>query len=125
MGGASTGSGAKGNFFTMIGNGQFNVDIGGDDLGESWVKIPTNGGPSLAFVNDPKNYLTPSNQDFLRAVDADLGSGGHTVVPDQPGTKTPHLLVGGGKDALIRLVDRDNMGGFNGRVNPGAPTPAL
>src|SRR5262249_45415091 len=102
MGGASPTFDANGNIFVMIGNGPFNVDIGGDDLGDSWVKIPTFGGTSLAFVNDPKNYLTPSNQDFLRAVDADLGSGGLILLPDQPGTTTPHLLVGGGKDALIR-----------------------
>src|ERR1041385_3738339 len=125
MAGASQAFDSNGNIFVMIGNGQFNVDIGGDDLGDSWVKIPTFGGTSLAFVNDPKNYLTPSNQDFLRAGDADRGSGGLILLPDQTGTTTPHLLVGGGKDALIRLVNRDNMGGFNGRVDPNQPTPAL
>jgi hypothetical protein len=44
--------------------------------------------------------------------DLDLGSGGVTLIPDQPSAPT-HLLVGGGKQGTIYLLDRDNMGQSN------------
>ena len=37
------------------------------------------------------------------------------ILPDSAGSAAhPHLVVGGGKTAPIYLVDRDNMGRFNG-----------
>lgn len=42
----------------------------------------------------------------------DLGSGGLLLLPDQP-TAPTHLLVGGGKEGTIYLVNRDDMGEFN------------
>ncbi len=45
--------------------------------------------------------------------DVDLGSGGVTLLPDQPGTTYPHLLVQVGKEGTIDLVNRDNMGHFH------------
>jgi hypothetical protein len=47
--------------------------------------------------------------------DLDLGSGGAMVIPDQTGTNTPRLLVGSGKDGIIRLLNRDSLGGHTGR----------
>ena len=40
------------------------------------------------------------------------------VIPDQTGTTTPRLLVGSGKDGIIRLLNRDNLGGHTGRQYP-------
>jgi len=61
------------------------------------------------------DYFTPSNQLKLNQIDADLGSGGVTLLPDNaasiPGH--PHLLITGGKEGRIYLIDRDNMGKFN------------
>ena len=37
------------------------------------------------------------------------------VIPDQTGTTTPKLLVGSGKDGIIRLLNRENLGGHTGR----------
>ena len=43
--------------------------------------------------------------------DADLGSGGVLLLPDQSGVH-PHLMVTGGKEGVVYLIDRDNLGGF-------------
>jgi hypothetical protein len=53
--------------------------------------------------------------------DTDLGSGGGIVLPDMTdaGSQTRHLFVGSGKDGRLYLVDRDNMGKFNGGNNNG------
>jgi hypothetical protein len=61
------------------------------------------------------DYFTPSNQLKLNQIDADLGSGGVTLLPDNAGNIAghPHLLITGGKEGRIYLIDRDNMGKFN------------
>lgn len=51
--------------------------------------------------------------------DEDLGSGGITILPDAVGSAAhPHLLIGGGKGGVLYLIDRDNMGGFQGSPTP-------
>jgi hypothetical protein len=60
----------------------------------------------------PLDYFTPSNNDYLLLNDADLGSGAPMILPDNS-TSSPHLILGGGKDGILYLVNRDNMGGFN------------
>ena len=49
------------------------------------------------------------------SVDEDFGSGGPLLLPDLTDASgmTRHLAVGSGKDAIIYVVDRDNMGKFN------------
>jgi outer membrane protein assembly factor BamB len=47
------------------------------------------------------------------------------VIPDQPGSTTPHLLIGCGKDGVIRLLNRDFLGGHTGRNNPTAKDNAV
>jgi hypothetical protein len=96
---------ALGNMYVATGNGTFDADMGGSDYGDSVLKVNTNG--ALAVTD----YFTPFNQLSLNAVDEDLGSGGVVLLPDQT-VGPPHLLVGGGKQGLIYLLDRDNMGQF-------------
>jgi hypothetical protein len=62
------------------------------------------------------DYFQPDNEAFLRANDADLGSGSAILMPDNT-SSTPHEIVGGGKDGRIFVVNRDNMGSFNPTVN--------
>jgi hypothetical protein len=98
---------SNGNIFVATGNGAFDVDSGGGDYGDSLLKMQL--GPTGLFVRD---YFTPSNQDHLNDTDADLGSGGPVLLPDQPGPHR-HLVVIGGKGATLYLVDRDNLGKFH------------
>ena len=91
-----------GNIFLEIGNGTFSADVGGSDYGDSFVK--------LRFQNNKisvADYFTPYNQDWLNRVDADLGVSGPMLIP---GT---NLMVGGGKEGRLYLVDKNKMGGFN------------
>jgi hypothetical protein len=90
------------------------------DYGDSFVKVavdPTStptqqniDGWGLKVVD----YFTPFDQEYLQSdLDLDLGSGGPLILPDSVGsTAHPNLLVGGGKEGIIYLVDRDNMGKF-------------
>lgn len=91
------------------GNGPFDVDQGGRDFGDSFLKLSTSGG-GLAVMD----YFTPYNQVYLNMHDIDLGAGGVVILPDAVGSAAhPHLLIGAGKDGTIYLLDRDAMGHFN------------
>ena len=105
--GAAPAADANGNIYLVSGNGTFDADRGGSDLGESIIKLtPANG----LLVAD---YFTPFNADLLSEKELDLGSSGALLLPDSIATAAhPHLLVSGSKEGRIYLVDRDNMGHF-------------
>ena len=65
------------------------------------------------------DYSTPLNTVAESSVDQDLGSGGPLLLPDvtDASGKTRHLAVGSGKDAIIYVLDRDNMGKFSATQN--------
>ncbi|HEY6338012.1 MAG TPA: hypothetical protein VIW68_05925 [Candidatus Sulfotelmatobacter sp.] len=79
------------------------------NIQESVVKVPAN----LGVVLD---LFTPSNQGSLDQADADFGSGGLLVLPDQPGS-TPHLAVATGKVGTMYLMNEDNLGGYSTLTN--------
>jgi uncharacterized repeat protein (TIGR03806 family) len=61
------------------------------------------------------DYFAPSNAVSLSDYDYDLGSSAPLILPDSAGSVAhPHLVMGGGKTSPVYLVDRDNMGRFNG-----------
>lgn len=107
---------ALGNIYVMTGNGKFNVNTGGKNFGDSFVKLRLEG--NMLAVKD---YFTPCNQALLNKVcggpgrcDLDLGSAGPLLVL---GTN-PELLIGGGKDGNIYVVDTSNMGHFAAPTGP-------
>jgi hypothetical protein len=103
-----------GNVFVVTGNGKFDADSSGRDYGDSVLKLALDkGGLQL------RDFFTPFNQVSLNADDADLGSGGPLLLPDQPGPH-PHLLVLGGKGGGIYLLDRDRLGKFQAGSNSNA-----
>ena len=97
----------NGNVFLMTGNGTFDGNSGGQDFGDSFLKLLP-AGANLSVID----YFTPFNQSTLQAGDTDLGSGGPLLLPDQL-TSPSHLLVGAGKEGAIYLLDRDHMGGVH------------
>jgi hypothetical protein len=103
--GAGPSADSSGNIYVITGNGTFDQNIGGVDFGDSFLKLNAN----LTSVLD---FFTPFNQALLSETDLDVGSGGAVVLPDQPGTAHPHLILGGGKEGKLYVVDRDNLGHF-------------
>jgi hypothetical protein len=65
-------------------------------------------GPSLVLGD----YFTPHDQSQLSDDDADLGSSGPLLLPDQPGPH-PHLLLQPSKGSAIYVINRDQMGKFH------------
>ncbi len=95
---------AAGNIYVVTANGTFDVNTGGRDYSDSVLKLQLQSG-QLQVVD----YFTPANQELLDAYDLNLGSSPALLLPDQPGTY-PHLLVTGGKDARLWILNRDNLG---------------
>lgn len=109
-----------GALFVATDNGVFDVDLGRRNIGNSIVRIETRGG-DLQFFRGPESFFTPSNQRDLDDQDMDVGSAGIMLLPDQEGTTTPRLLVAGGKDGVIRLLNREDLGGYTGRDDDQTP----
>jgi uncharacterized repeat protein (TIGR01451 family) len=106
---------AAGNIYFATGNGSFSANTGGKDYSMSFVKLcPV--GSVVCTAGSVLGYFTPYNQAASSSNNLDLGAGGVLLLPDQAGVH-PHLLIFGGKDATIYLVDRDNPGGFNPNNN--------
>lgn len=106
--GAGLAADADGNIFAQTGNGSFDSK---SDFGSSVIKLtPKSGSLSVADSYTPSNYLDLNHQDW------DISSGGLLLLPDQPGA-TPHLMVGGGKEGTIYVMNRDNLGGHSTTSN--------
>ena len=105
--GAAPAAEADGNIYLVSGNGTFDTNLGGSDLGESIIKLSATQGLAVA------DYFTPFNSDLLSEQELDLGSSGVLLLPDGSGSPAqPHLAVSGSKEGRIYVLDRDNMGHF-------------
>jgi Bacterial Ig domain len=71
---------------------------------DSFIKLS----PGLSLLD----YFQVSNNAYLTANDADLGSGAPIIMPDNA-SSFPHEVIGAGKDGRIFVVNRDNMGQFD------------
>jgi hypothetical protein len=100
---------SEGNAYIATGNGDDTVTTPAPapskniDYGDSIVRVSLAGGNPT-----PTDYFTPYNQASLDASDADLGSGGVLVPPDQTGPY-PHILIEAGKIGKMYVVNRDQM----------------
>jgi hypothetical protein len=113
---AGTGLAADSNFnvFFATGNGTYDGKKGGDDFSDTVAKLAPPVGNRFPLVD----WFTPYNQLDLSNSDADVGSGGVVLLPDQGnGAPHQHLLVQVGKEGSIYLIDRDKMGHFHPNDN--------
>jgi hypothetical protein len=101
----------SGNILFVTGNSDYSGTTydGVSNIQESVVKVSSN----LTTVLD---LFTPSNQAALDQSDADFGSGGLMVLPDQPGA-IPHLAVAAGKAGSMFLMNADHLGGYSTTKN--------
>ncbi len=96
----------SGNLYLTTGNGTLDVYSGttpNDDYGDSAVKLSS----SLTVQS---YFSSPNNQANDAANDLDLGAGGITIVPNGA---NPPLLINGGKDWNLYVLNSSNLGGYN------------
>jgi len=98
---------ATGGVFATTGNGPYDANTGGDDYGDSVFRLD----PNDLRISDS---YTPETYQELEKADADLGSTAPALLPKIPDSKTPFLLIQGGKDKKLRLIDRQDLSGEGG-----------
>ncbi|HEY6930161.1 MAG TPA: PQQ-binding-like beta-propeller repeat protein [Thermoanaerobaculia bacterium] len=92
--------------FMATGNGDFDAHIGGHDWGDTvFALLPDGSGVS----GGPVDSYTPTNFQTLANTDQDLGSTAPAILRGPPGSRFPMLGVQGGKDALLRLLNLDDL----------------
>jgi hypothetical protein len=108
MSGGAPAADSSGNLYLITSNGGFDATSGSapnNDFGDSLLKLT--GSLNVA------QYFTPSDQANDATNDVDFGAGGAAVLLDLPtnGTNPTHLVVGGGKDGALYILNRDSLGG--------------
>jgi hypothetical protein len=119
MANAGPAADAGGNVYFLIGNGTFDTTLNANgfpdegDYGNAFMNISTTNGLTVA------DYFTMDNTVSESGSDEDLGSGGAMLLPVlNDAMSNPHeLAVGAGKDGNAYVVDRNNMGKYNGGSN--------
>ncbi|HEX4770264.1 MAG TPA: hypothetical protein VH351_05500 [Bryobacteraceae bacterium] len=98
--------GHSNHIFLMTGNGTFDHQGGGVDVGDTVLNLS----PSLVITD----YFTPHNQSQLDTGDVDLGSSGLVEIAGLPGlpSGTDRILVGGGKQGILYVMKENQLGGY-------------
>jgi hypothetical protein len=108
MGGGAPAFDSNGNLYLVTGNGTFDAastNAPKTDYGDSLLQLTG----TLGVLQ----YFTPSDQATDSGGDLDFGAGGAAVLADLPsGSPVPHLLICGGKDGGLYVLNRDVLGGF-------------
>ncbi len=127
MGGGAPSVDSNGHVYVITGNGEFDAAGGGttnDDYGDSFLQLAAKAGQNGLGVS---SFFTPSDEVTEYDDDLDFGSGGSALVLNLTGSSTPqHLVVGGGKDGALYVLNGDQMGGSGDSnawqvLNLGAP----
>jgi hypothetical protein len=107
MSGGAPAADANGHLYVITGNGTFDVtNTTGptNDYGDCFLQLTG----ALAI----SSWFTPSDQATDNSQDLDFGSGGSALVLNlSTGTGPLHLVIGGGKDGVLYLLNGDGMGG--------------
>jgi outer membrane protein assembly factor BamB len=101
-----------GHIFFTTANDDFTANKGGTDWGQTVVEMTADGSNVLDSYT-PENYATVAGQDL------DLGSVSPVLLPLIPQSRTPELAVQGGKEGLLRLLNRQNLSGQGGPAHVG------
>jgi hypothetical protein len=109
MSGGAMAADSNNNLYAITGNGTFdaaNASAPNNDYGDSLLQLNS----SLTV----SQYFTPTDELEDSQGDNDFGAGGTTVLADLPAgsnSVTQHLIMGGGKDGGLYVLNRDNLGG--------------
>ena len=107
MGGGAPSADSNNHIYLITGNATFdatNASAPNNDYGDSFLQLT----PGLAI----SSYFTPSDQASDDANDQDFGAGGTAVVLNVASGALQHLVIGGGKDGSLYLLNGDSMGGL-------------
>ena len=108
MGGGAPPVDSSNQLYVTTGNGNFNATnlaAPNNDYGDSLLQLS-----SALQVNQ---YFTPTDQLNDFTADRDFGSGGAATLGDLPmGNSITHVLVCGGKDGTLYVINRDLLGGL-------------
>ncbi|MBV9745228.1 MAG: hypothetical protein JO099_15815, partial [Acidobacteriia bacterium] len=125
QGGMGLAADPEGFVYFLTGNGEFDANTGGQNFADTALKIPATF--AVPPPTKPVDFFTPANQALLQnggpgfEGDCDFGSGGPLILPDSA-AGLPQTMVACGKDGQIYLINRQNMGKYNG---PGGPDHVL
>lgn len=108
MSGGAPAADSSNNLYLITGNSVFDASSSSPpnrDYGDAFLKLTSNLTVS--------QYFSPSDQASDNTNDQDFGAGGAAVLADLPanGANPTHLVIGGGKDGALYLLNRDNLGG--------------
>jgi hypothetical protein len=106
MGGGAPAADSGNNLYVITGNGTYDGTTNAD-FGDSFLKLSTSSGIAIG------DWFTPADEATLEGNDADFGSGGAAILVDQPSGPVLHLVIGGGKEGNLFLLNRDNLGHNN------------
>jgi len=107
MSGSGPAADANGYIYLATANGDFDINTGGSDYGDSVVKL------QLSNLAVPVDYFTPYDQLNMNTGDLDLGSGGVMLLPSPQAGAYPDLLIAAGKTGTIYQINRDNLGQYD------------
>jgi outer membrane protein assembly factor BamB len=100
----------NGRVYAATGNGKFDANSnGGTDYGDTLLSLS-------ADLSDLLGSYTPTNYQQLNYGDTDLGSSSPGILPTLASSQTPYLLVEGGKDAILKLLNRAALPGVGGEL---------
>jgi Abnormal spindle-like microcephaly-assoc'd, ASPM-SPD-2-Hydin len=125
---------ANGNVFVAVGDGTFDVNVGGNNYGDSIVKmnLVSSTTYSSGYAMQVVDYFTPPDESCRQTTDTDLGSGSPVLLPPQPGDVTNLIYIGGKGNVPdcdsanpVYLVNADDMGGLGGGVQSVGTTAAI
>ena len=107
QGGAAPAVDGDGNIYLNAADGSFNADQGGNNYGDSLLKLKLSGN-SFQVVDS----FTPSNAACIDLHDLELGSGGVALLPTDF-TNGRKLAAAYSKEGRLFLVNTDTLGKFN------------
>jgi outer membrane protein assembly factor BamB len=101
-----------GNIYFAVSDAIFDANHGGADWGDTVVEM-TPDGSRIVDSYTPANYASEAFQN------RDLGSVAPALLPTIPQSLTPYLAVQGGKEGLLRLLNRRNLSSQGGPAHVG------
>ncbi len=99
-----------GRVYVATGNGRLDAQQGGSNYGDAVIALS-------ADLQRILGFFAPDNYASLESTDMDLGSTSPALLPRQAGSATPLMAVQGGKDGVLRLLDRAHLAGVGRTIH--------